>query len=59
MPRFDDDRPQGVIPACLLPFKEDLGIDEAAYRQAGPPSFFISAGLHFADVERIDANRGG
>ena len=33
MPRFDDDRPQGVIPACLLPFKDDLGIDEAAYRK--------------------------
>jgi len=33
MPRFDDDRPQGVIPACLLPFKDDLSIDEAAYRK--------------------------
>ncbi len=33
MLRFDDDRPQGVIPACLLPFKDDLGIDEAAYRK--------------------------
>ena len=25
--------PQGVIPACLLPFKSDLSIDEAAYRK--------------------------
>ena len=33
MPRFANDRPQGVIPACLLPFKDDLGIDEAAYRK--------------------------
>ncbi|MCS7266748.1 MAG: dihydrodipicolinate synthase family protein [Geminicoccaceae bacterium] len=28
-PRF---RPEGVIPACLLPFREDFSIDEAAFR---------------------------
>jgi 4-hydroxy-tetrahydrodipicolinate synthase len=32
MKRFDDDLPQGVIPAVLLPFHEDLSIDEQAYR---------------------------
>ena len=32
MKRFDDDLPQGVIPAVLLPFHEDLSIDEVAYR---------------------------
>src|SRR4030095_4341274 len=31
MPRRDY-VPQGVIPAVLLPFHEDLSIDEAAYR---------------------------
>ena len=30
--RFADDLPHGVIPAVLLPFHEDLSIDEAAYR---------------------------
>ena len=30
--RFADDLPQGVIPAVLLPFHEDLSIDEVAYR---------------------------
>ena len=33
MPRFKDFVPNGVIPACLLPFNEDLGIDEAGYRK--------------------------
>jgi len=33
MPRFQDYEPAGVIPACLLPFSEDLAIDEAAYRK--------------------------
>lgn len=33
MPRFPDWRPAGVIPACLLPFHEDLSIDEASYRK--------------------------
>ena len=32
MPRHRDYVPQGVIPAVLLPFQEDLSIDEAAYR---------------------------
>src|SRR5262245_33365450 len=32
MPRHRDYAPQGVIPAVLLPFHEDLSIDEAAYR---------------------------
>ncbi|MEY3741082.1 MAG: hypothetical protein RLZZ192_1758, partial [Pseudomonadota bacterium] len=32
MMRFADDLPHGVIPAVLLPFHEDLSIDEAAYR---------------------------
>lgn len=32
MLRFADDLPHGVIPAVLLPFHEDLSIDEAAYR---------------------------
>jgi 4-hydroxy-tetrahydrodipicolinate synthase len=31
MPRFRDFVPHGVIPACLLPFHEDLSIDEAEY----------------------------
>jgi len=32
MPRHRDYVPQGVIPAVLLPFHDDLSIDEAAYR---------------------------
>jgi 4-hydroxy-tetrahydrodipicolinate synthase len=32
MPRQRNYVPQGVIPAVLLPFHEDLSIDEAAYR---------------------------
>jgi len=32
MPRHRDYVPHGVIPAVLLPFHEDLSIDEAAYR---------------------------
>ncbi|MDX1376428.1 MAG: dihydrodipicolinate synthase family protein [Burkholderiales bacterium] len=32
MPRHRDYVPHGVIPAVLLPFNEDLSIDEAAYR---------------------------
>jgi len=32
MPRHRDYLPQGVIPAVLLPFHEDLSIDEASYR---------------------------
>ena len=33
MSRFNNYLPQGVIPACLLPFDSDLNIDEAAYRK--------------------------
>jgi len=33
MSRFRAFVPQGVIPACLLPFREDLSIDEAEYRR--------------------------
>ena len=33
MPRFQDFVPQGVIPACLLPFHDDFSIDEAGYRK--------------------------
>jgi 4-hydroxy-tetrahydrodipicolinate synthase len=32
MPRHRDFVPQGVIPAVLLPFNDDLSIDEASYR---------------------------
>ena len=33
MRRFKDFEPTGVIPACLLPFDDDLQIDEAGYRK--------------------------
>lgn len=33
MARFPGFEPKGVIPACLLPFDEDFGIDERAYRK--------------------------
>ncbi|GAA4324433.1 dihydrodipicolinate synthase family protein [Pigmentiphaga soli] len=42
MSKYPDFVPRGVIPACLLPFKEDLSIDEAAYRS------------HLRDVARVD-----
>src|SRR3954469_13006833 len=32
MTRFKDFVPQGVIPAVLLPFHDDLSIDEASFR---------------------------
>jgi 4-hydroxy-tetrahydrodipicolinate synthase len=32
MPRFPNFDPKGVIPAALLPFFDDLSIDEASYR---------------------------
>jgi 4-hydroxy-tetrahydrodipicolinate synthase len=32
MPRFPNDQPAGVIPAVLLPFQEDLSIDEASFK---------------------------
>ncbi len=33
MPRFAQFVPEGVIPACLLPFHEDLSIDEKSFRR--------------------------
>ncbi len=33
MPRFKNDMPSGVIPACLLPFHDDFSIDEAGFRK--------------------------
>lgn len=33
MPRFNDFVPEGVIPAVILPFKEDYSIDAAAFRR--------------------------
>lgn len=38
--------PQGVIPACLLPFKDDMSIDEPAYRQ------------HLEDILSVDGITG-
>jgi 4-hydroxy-tetrahydrodipicolinate synthase len=32
MARYPNFEPKGVIPACILPFHEDLSIDESAYR---------------------------
>jgi 4-hydroxy-tetrahydrodipicolinate synthase len=32
MPRFKNDQPTGVIPAVLLPFFDDLSIDEKSFR---------------------------
>ena len=42
MPRHRDYVPQGVIPAVLLPFHDDLSIDERAYR------------AHLRDVAAVD-----
>jgi 4-hydroxy-tetrahydrodipicolinate synthase len=33
MARSKGFEPKGVIPACILPFRDDLSIDEAAYRR--------------------------
>ncbi len=41
MARFQDFQPKGVIPACLLPFDDDLAIDERGYRK------------HLQDVTRV------
>jgi 4-hydroxy-tetrahydrodipicolinate synthase len=32
MPRFPNDQPAGVIPAVLLPFQDDLSIDEVSFK---------------------------
>jgi 4-hydroxy-tetrahydrodipicolinate synthase len=48
--------PSGVVPAVLLPFKEDLSIDEGAYRQhlrqvaATPHITAITANSHSTEV---------
>ena len=42
MPRFANDQPAGVIPAVLLPFHEDLSIDEASFK------------AHLTDVARVE-----
>ena len=42
MPRYDDYVPAGVIPATLLAFDDDFGIDEQATRD------------HLRDVAGID-----
>jgi 4-hydroxy-tetrahydrodipicolinate synthase len=42
MPRFPKDLPAGVIPAVLLPFDEDLSIDEPSFR------------AHLTDVANVD-----
>lgn len=42
MTRFADWRPDGVIPAVLLPFRDDFSIDEPAYRR------------HLRDVAAVD-----
>ena len=56
MNRFADDLPQGVIPAVLLPFHEDLSIDEEAYRGhlrdvlATPGIAAIATNAHASEV---------
>ena len=56
MPRFPDFIPQGVIPAVLLPFHEDLSIDEASFRAhlrdvAGTPGLAaITVNAHSTEV---------
>ena len=42
MLRFPKDQPAGVIPAVLLPFHEDLSIDEASFK------------AHLTDVANVD-----
>ncbi len=42
MARFKNFVPNGVIPACLLPFREDFSIDEAGFRK------------HLTDVGAVD-----
>src|SRR5258706_14857382 len=42
MARFKNFVPSGVIPACLLPFREDFSIDEAGFRK------------HLNDVAAVD-----
>jgi 4-hydroxy-tetrahydrodipicolinate synthase len=42
MPRFPKDEPAGVIPAVLLPFHEDLSIDEKSFK------------AHLADIANVE-----
>lgn len=42
MPRFPKDQPAGVIPAVLLPFHEDLSIDEESFK------------AHLTDVANVE-----
>jgi 4-hydroxy-tetrahydrodipicolinate synthase len=42
MPRFPEDQPAGVIPAVLLPFHEDLSIDEASFK------------AHLTDIAKVE-----
>lgn len=56
MKRFKDYDPRGVIPACLLPFDDELNIDEAAYRKhlrdvvAVPGLSAITVNAHASEV---------
>jgi 4-hydroxy-tetrahydrodipicolinate synthase len=56
MARFGDFVPSGVIPACLLPFDEDLAIDAREYRKhlrdvaAVPGLAAITANAHASEV---------
>ena len=43
MARFKNFVPHGVIPACLLPFRDDFSIDEPGFRK------------HLTDVAAVDA----
>ena len=56
MPRYPYFEPKGVIPACILPFHDDLSIDEEAYRQhlrhtaAVPGITAITVNAHATEV---------
>jgi 4-hydroxy-tetrahydrodipicolinate synthase len=56
MPRFSDFIPQGVIPAVILPFHDDLSIDEASYRRhlrdvtATPGLSAITTNAHASEI---------
>lgn len=59
MARFKNFLPAGVIPACLLPFDADFGIDAAAYRKhlrdiaAVPDVAAITANAHASEVHAL------
>ena len=56
MPRHADYVPHGVIPAVLLPFAEDLTIDERSFRQhlrdvaATPGLSAVTVNAHSTEV---------